>query len=57
MKTSSSGPPLKQPKRRGYAVELEPGRDVYDVRPIRPSSAHEKLRMLRDLRAARDRGG
>ena len=37
----------------GYHVELEPGRDVYDVEPIRPESAHDELRMLQCLRAAR----
>jgi hypothetical protein len=36
----------------GYAVKLEAGRDVYDLEPIRPSSAHEQLLMLESLRIA-----
>ena len=36
----------------GYTVELEHGRDVYDVAPSRPASAHDEIRMLRCLRAA-----
>ncbi|SEL62978.1 hypothetical protein SAMN05444413_11250 [Roseivivax marinus] len=43
-------------RRLGYAVEIEPGRDVYDLVPIRPASSHERLRMLRDLLAACDPG-
>ncbi len=42
--------------RLGYVVQLEPGRDAYDVAPIRPASAHDRLRMLQCLRAAGDRG-
>ena len=38
--------------RIGYRVALDPGRDIYDVRPIRPASAHEELRMLQSLREA-----
>ncbi|MBY5971205.1 hypothetical protein KUV28_02545 [Ferrimonas balearica] len=30
-------------ERLGYAVELEPERDVYDVAPPRPVSAHDEL--------------
>jgi len=41
----------------GYTVEIEPGRDVFDIDPVRPASAHERLRMLRDLRAACDPSG
>jgi hypothetical protein len=36
----------------GYRVALDPGRDVYDVDPIRPDSAHEEVRMLQSLRDA-----
>ena len=36
-------------QRLGCTVELEPGRDVYAVKPQRPSSAHERLSMLRTL--------
>lgn len=36
-------------QRLGCTVELEPGRDVYDVKPKRPSSSHERLSMLRSL--------
>ena len=39
-------------RRLDYAVGLEPGRDVYDVAPIRPVSAHDEIRMLRCLHAA-----
>ncbi len=39
-------------RRLGYVVEIEPGRDVYDVTPIRPVSAHDEIRMLQCLRAA-----
>ena len=45
-----------QLRRLGYTVELEPGRDVFDIAPVRPASAHERLRMLGDLRAARGPG-
>ncbi len=41
----------------GYAVEIEPGCDVYDLTPIRPVSAHDSLWMLRHLRNAYDQGG
>ena len=34
-------------RRLGYTVEIEPGRDVYDVTPHRPVSAHDEIRMLR----------
>ena len=43
-------------RRFGYAIEIEPGRDVYDLEPIRPTSAHDRLRMLQCLHAASDRG-
>ena len=43
-------------RRLGYTVELEPGRDVYDLKPNRPDSAHDRFRMLQDLRAACDPG-
>lgn len=36
----------------GYRVDLVPGRDVYDVRPNRPTSAHDELDMLRRLQEA-----
>ena len=36
----------------GYRVALDPGRDIYDVRPIRPASAHEEFRMLQSLQEA-----
>lgn len=36
----------------GCAVVLEPGRDVYSVKPRRPASAHEQIRMLSNLRDA-----
>jgi hypothetical protein len=39
-------------RRLRYAVELEPGRDIHDVTPRRPTSAHDELRMLRCRRAA-----
>jgi hypothetical protein len=39
-------------RRLGYRVELEPGRDVYDLCPVRPTSAHEEVRMLAFLQAA-----
>lgn len=39
-------------RRIGYRVALDPGRDVYDVDPIRPTSAHEELRMLKSLHDA-----
>ncbi|MCB1313883.1 MAG: hypothetical protein KDK29_19255 [Sedimentitalea sp.] len=42
-------------RRLGYVVELEPGRDIYDVTPLRPTSAHDQMRMLNCLRAALDR--
>lgn len=46
---SDAGDLLRQ---LGYRIGLDPGRDVYDVKPIRPTSAHEELRMLRCLRDA-----
>lgn len=42
-------------QRLGYVVGLEPGRDVYDVAPVRPVSAHDEIRMLQCLHAACDR--
>lgn len=39
-------------RRLGYRVELEPGRDVYDISPDRPASRHEELLMLSRLRDA-----
>lgn len=39
-------------RRLNYKVELEPGRDVYDLKPIRPESAHDRLRMLQHLRSS-----
>lgn len=39
-------------ERLGYRVELEPGRDVYDILPKDPVSAHDALRMLQKLREA-----
>jgi hypothetical protein len=39
-------------RRLGYRVRLDPGRDIYDVKPARPSSAHEELRLLQCLREA-----
>ena len=36
-------------QRLGCTVELEPGRDVYAVKPQRPSSSHERLSMLWSL--------
>lgn len=39
-------------RRLGYCVELEPGRDIYDVSPVRPESAHEAPQMLQCLQAA-----
>ena len=39
-------------RRLGYTVELERGRDVYDLKSTRPVSAHDRLRMLQDLREA-----
>lgn len=39
-------------RRIGYRVALDPVRDVYDMEPIRPASAHEELRMLQALREA-----
>ncbi|WP_116081770.1 hypothetical protein [Tropicimonas sp. IMCC34011] len=41
----------------GYAVAIEPGRDVFDVSPDRPVSAHDRLGMLRCLHAAYGLGG
>ena len=38
--------------RLGYAVGIECGRDVYDLTPLRATSAHERMRMLQCLRAA-----
>lgn len=40
----------------GYAVAIEPGRDIFDVSPDRPVSAHDRLRMLRCLLAASGAG-
>lgn len=39
-------------RRHGYTVKPKHGRDVYDVVPSRPKSAHDTVRMLRCLRAA-----
>lgn len=39
-------------RRLGYRVALEPGRDVFEVTPLRPVSAHDELRMLRCLRTS-----
>lgn len=39
-------------ERLGYSVQIEPGRDVYDVEPVRPASAHDELRMLQCLHTA-----
>lgn len=36
-------------RKLGYYVELEPGRDVYDIDPCRPISRHEMLAMLASL--------
>ncbi|WP_299821473.1 hypothetical protein [uncultured Jannaschia sp.] len=44
-------------RRLGYTVEIEAGRDVYDLDPVRPASAHDRLRMLEALGAACDPGG
>ena len=41
-------------RRLGYVVEIEPGRDVYDLTPFRASSAHERMTMLKCLHAALD---
>lgn len=35
-----------------YTVELEHGRDVYDLTPTRPKSAHQEIQMLLCLHAA-----
>lgn len=35
--------------RLGYTVELEPGRDVYDLSPVRAASNHDRLWMLQCL--------
>lgn len=35
----------------GYAVGVESGRDVFEVLPRRPNSAHERIEMLQRLRA------
>ena len=32
-----------------YRVAIDQGRDIYDLKPIRPTSAHEELRMLQCL--------
>lgn len=37
----------------GYVVELEPGRDVYEVLPLQPQSAHERMQMHQFLCTAR----
>lgn len=44
-------------QRLGYDVEMEPGRDIYDVAPIRPVSAHDEIRMLQCLRMACEKAG
>jgi hypothetical protein len=36
--------------RLGYDIALEPGRDVHEVCPVRPASAHEAMQFLRNLR-------
>lgn len=33
--------------RLGYRITLEPGRDTYDVTPLRPVSSRGKMRMIR----------
>lgn len=38
--------------RLGYQVALEPGRDTYEVTPLRPVSSHEEMRMIRCLQIA-----
>lgn len=38
--------------RLGYRVEREPGRDVYEIPPEGPVSAHDAVRMLQKLRDA-----
>ncbi|MFZ3581411.1 hypothetical protein ACOI1H_04460 [Loktanella sp. DJP18] len=35
----------------GYRVEIEPGRDICDLEPIRPGSAHDRIHMLKLLRS------
>ncbi|MBN2906687.1 MAG: hypothetical protein JXJ18_08265 [Rhodobacteraceae bacterium] len=35
----------------GHMVELLPGRDVYSLNPLVPESAHERLEMLKRIRA------
>ncbi|MGR3454583.1 hypothetical protein [Pseudooceanicola sp.] len=42
-------------RRLGYSVDLEIGRDVYDVAPVRPTSAHDRMRMLQRLHGASER--
>ena len=37
----------------GCSIQADHGCDVYEVTPIRPDSAHDILRMLRCLNAAR----
>ena len=39
----------------GYTVDLEIGRDIYDVTPIRPTSVHDRMWMLQRLHAASER--
>ncbi|WP_139226817.1 hypothetical protein [Poseidonocella pacifica] len=39
-------------RRLGYAIKIESGRDVYDIEPVRPVSAHDLMRMLGCLQAA-----
>lgn len=39
-------------RRLGYTVDLEIGRDVYDVAPVQPASAHDRMRMLQRLHDA-----
>lgn len=39
-------------RRLGYTVDLEIGRDVYDVAPVQPASAHDRMRRLQRLHDA-----
>ena len=36
----------------GYRVEIEQGRDVYDLEPIRPASTHDRIHMLQLFKQA-----